>query len=107
LTGIVFCLIVHTSTNIAFISSYPVQKIGLISYSLYLFHSPVTGIVMRIFHRFVPNGVASDALAAILAVASCIAFAAIAHTIIERPAIAWSRRIKFKHTGYAVALNPI
>lgn len=98
LTGLSFCFMVKGSSAIKFISSYPVQKLGLISYSIYLFHTPVTGTFMRIFRRIVPHGLAADALAAILAVAACIAFAAIAHIVFERPAIAWSRRIRLKRT---------
>ncbi|MFJ4349196.1 acyltransferase family protein [Pseudomonas sp. NPDC089401] len=101
LTGVGFCFLVTRSASLGFLSSYPVQKIGLISYSLYLFHSPVTGTFMRVFRRFVPTGIASDLLAALLIIAVCIAFAAIAYVLFERPAIAWSRRIKFKRADAA------
>lgn len=103
-TGLGFCFLVNHSASIGFFSSYPVQKIGLISYSLYLFHSPVTGSFMRVFRRFMPTGIASDILATVLIIATCILFAAIAYLLFERPAIAWSRRIKFKRTD-AVVLN--
>ncbi|MEG0859161.1 MAG: acyltransferase [Pseudomonas sp.] len=103
-TGLSFCFLVNRSATLGFLSSYPVQKIGLISYSLYLFHSPVTGSFMRIFRRFMPTGIASDILAAVLVIATCILIAAIAYLLFERPAIAWSRRIKFKRTE-AVVLN--
>ena len=101
-TGLLFCFLVNRSATLGFLSSYPVQKIGLISYSLYLFHSPVTGSFMRVFRHFMPTSIASDLLAAVLAVALCIAVAAIAYVLFERPAIAWSRRIKFKRTDAAV-----
>ncbi|VVN99440.1 acyltransferase family protein [Pseudomonas fluorescens] len=102
LTGLSFCFLVISSATLGFLSSYPVQKIGLISYSLYLFHSPVIGTFMRLFRRLMPTGIASDVLATILAVAACIVFAAIAYMLVERPAIAWTRRIKFKRTDAAV-----
>lgn len=102
LTGLGFCLLVNRSASLGFLSSYPVQKIGLISYSLYLFHSPVTGSFMRVFRRFMPGGIASDLLATVLIIAICIAFATIAYVLFERPAIAWSRRIKFKRPDAAV-----
>ena len=97
-----FCFLVSRSTTLGFLSSYPVQKIALISYSLYLFHAPVTGSFMRVYRHFMPTGLASDALAAILIIAICIASAAMAYVLFERPAIAWSRRIKFKRTDAAV-----
>lgn len=102
LTGVAFCFLVTKSATLGFVSSYPVQKIGLISYSLYLFHSPVTGSFMRVFRRFMPTSIASDLLATVLIIATCILFAAIAYVLFERPAIAWSRRIKFKRTDTAV-----
>jgi peptidoglycan/LPS O-acetylase OafA/YrhL len=104
LTGLLFCFLVNRSTMLGFISSYPVQKIALISYSLYLFHSPVTGFFMRVYRAFMPTGLFSDALAAVLIIATCIAFSAMAYLMFERPAIAWSRRIKFKRPD-AVVLN--
>ncbi|CAI8739008.1 exopolysaccharide production protein ExoZ [Pseudomonas sp. IT-P12] len=102
LTGLAFCLLINRSVTLGFLTSYPVQKMALISYSLYLFHAPVTGTFMRIYRRFMPAGLASDALATVLIIASCIAFAAIAYVLFERPAIAWSRRIKFRRTDAAV-----
>ncbi|MGH8467404.1 MAG: acyltransferase family protein, partial [Pseudomonas sp.] len=101
-TGLLFCFLVNKSAALGFLSSYPVQKIGLISYSLYLFHSPVTGTFMRLFRRFMPTGLVSDILAALLVIAICIGCAAIAYIVFERPAIAWSRRIKFRRTDAAV-----
>ncbi|MGW8466020.1 acyltransferase family protein [Pseudomonas sp. CLCA07] len=102
LTGLLFCFLVAGTVTLGFLSSYPVQKISLISYSIYLFHPPVTGTFMRLFRRIMPTGLASDILATVLAVAACIVFAAITYILIERPAIAWSRRIRFKRTEAAV-----
>ena len=105
LTGLSFCRLLNRSVTLGFLTSYPVQKLALISYSLYLFHSPVTGTFMRIYRRIMPDGLASDILATVLIIVVCIAAAAIAYILFERPAIAWSRRIKFKRTDPAL-LNP-
>lgn len=99
LTGLSFCLLLNRSVTLGFLTSYPVQKMALISYSLYLFHSPVTGTFMRVYRRFMPEGLASDILATVLIIVCCIVVAAIAYLLFERPAIAWSRRIKFKRTA--------
>ena len=107
LTGLAFCFLVNGSAKLGFLSSYPVQKIGLISYSLYLFHSPVIGTFMRLFRRFMPTGIASDVLAMTLSLAACIVFAAIAYLIVERPAIAWTKRIKFKRPDAAVVQSDV
>jgi len=107
LTGLSFCLLVNHSATLGFMSSYPVIKLGLISYSLYLFHSPVIGTFMRLFRRFLPSGLVTDTLALILGLAACITFAAIAYMIFERPAIAWSRRIKFKRTDAVVVQSDV
>ncbi|MEX3773065.1 acyltransferase family protein [Pseudomonas sp. MYb118] len=102
LTGLSFCLLLNRSVTLGFLTSYPVQKMALISYSLYLFHSPVTGTFMRVYRRFMPEGLASDILATVLIIVCCIVTAAIAYLLFERPAIAWSRRIKFKRTDTPV-----
>ncbi|RFO98008.1 hypothetical protein DIC66_04590 [Rhodoferax lacus] len=99
ITGIIFCLILNASKSISFLSFHTIQKLGLISYSLYLFHLPITGIFMRVLRRFVVTSVATDVLAVVLNMTICIAIAAIAHILFERPAIAWSRLIKFKNTS--------
>ncbi|WP_369990090.1 acyltransferase family protein [Pseudomonas xanthosomatis] len=101
LTGVGFCFLVPRFASLGFLSSDLVQKVGLISYSLYLFHSPVTGTFMWVLRRFIPTGIGSDVLAVALIIVVCIAFAAIAYVLFERPAIAWSRRIKFKRPDAA------
>lgn len=94
LTGLLFCSLINRSSAPGFLASYPVQKLGLVSYSLYLFHSPVTGTFMYGFRLFFPTSMTSDVVAAILAVMTCVACAGIAYLLVERPAIAWTRRIK-------------
>jgi peptidoglycan/LPS O-acetylase OafA/YrhL len=107
LTGLSFCFLVNRSSALGFLFSAPVQKLGLISYSLYLFHSPVIGAFMRLFRRFMPAGLVTDVLALILGLVACIAVAAIAYRLFERPAIAWSRRIRFKRTDVVVIRSDV
>jgi peptidoglycan/LPS O-acetylase OafA/YrhL len=96
LTSILFCLLVNIAGGSSIFNSYPVQKLGLISYSLYLFHSPVTGFFMRLYRHFISTSVITDVVAVLMTVMSCIAIATVAYFLIERPAIFWSRKIKLK-----------
>ncbi len=70
----------------------PLTSLGLVSYSLYLFHNPVTGVTARIVRRFLPAGLASDIVLLGCVLATCIAFAAVMYFLIEKPAMRWSHR---------------
>lgn len=74
------------------VSLGPLTSLGLVSYSLYLFHNPVTGIVSRIVRRAMPAGLASDIVLLGSVLTACIAFAALMYVVIEKPAMRWSHR---------------
>ena len=74
------------------VSLGPLTSLGLISYSLYLFHNPVTGMVSRIVRRAMPAGLASDVVLLASVLTACIAVAAIMYVVVEKPAMRWSRR---------------
>jgi peptidoglycan/LPS O-acetylase OafA/YrhL len=93
-TAILFCLLIHTSFSLRFLSGSVIKKLALISYSLYLFHNPATGIFMRIFRRWAQTSLFSDLVAMVLAVAVSILFAAVAYALFERPAMRWSHQIR-------------
>ena len=72
------------------------QYLGLVSYSLYLTHNQITGATQFVLKRFMaPTAVAELALLGVI-IASCVAFAALCHWLVERPSIEWSRRIALK-----------
>jgi peptidoglycan/LPS O-acetylase OafA/YrhL len=71
-------------------------RLGLISYSLYLFHNPVTSISMRLFHKAFGGGLVVDGLALIVALAACAAASVLLYRGVEKAAIGWSRRIVFR-----------
>ncbi len=70
----------------------PLASLGLVSYSLYLFHNPVTGTVARLVRRFMPSGLVSDVVLLACVVTASIAFATLMYVLVERPAMRWSRR---------------
>ena len=69
------------------------QYLGLVSYSLYLTHNQITGATQFALKRFMaPTALAELALLVAIIVA-CVLFAAVCHWLVERPSMAWSRRV--------------
>ena len=95
-TGLLICFVFGNRYLIQLLSKDLFQKIGLISYSLYLFHTPVTGSFMRLYRHYLPTSFASDFFALIISVFICIMFATVTFKLFERPAISLSRQIKFE-----------
>jgi peptidoglycan/LPS O-acetylase OafA/YrhL len=62
-------------------------RLGLVSYSLYLFHNPVTALTMRAYRGALGSGLAADLLALPVALVACIAAAVLVYLGIERAAI--------------------
>lgn len=79
-------------------------RLGLVSYSLYLFHNPVTALTMRVYRALLGSGLAADLLALPVALAACIAAALLVYLAIERAAIGWSRGIPFRRSDEAAGL---
>ena len=70
-------------------------QIGLISYSLYLVHSPTEKIVWHfVISRLGVSPETSFVALAVAGVATSVAVAAVLHLIIERRSIDWSRRVR-------------
>ena len=64
--------------------------LGAISYSLYLTHIPIGGLVMNLGERFIDSSGQEFALS-LAALAISLAFARAFHALIERPAVEWAR----------------
>ena len=79
-------------------------RLGLVSYSLYLFHNPVTALTMRVFRAVVGSGLPADLLALPVALAACIAAAVLVYLGIEKAAIGWSRSVTFRRGDEAPGL---
>jgi peptidoglycan/LPS O-acetylase OafA/YrhL len=76
-------------------------RLGLVSYSLYLFHNPVTALTMRVYRAASGSGLAADLLALPVALTACIGVAVLVYVGIERAAIGWSRSITFRRSDNA------
>lgn len=84
--GAVIALSVSSSRLSATLTTAPLQNLGRISYSLYLFHLPVMLIMIHSFH-----GRATPAWVMVATVPIVAAVAAIAHRYVEAPSIRLSR----------------
>lgn len=73
----------------------PIQTLGLISYSLYLIHNNLLGIVARIVRKFLAPGILTDIAVASLATVACLVAALLMYQFIEKPVIKLSQRIKY------------
>lgn len=68
-----------------------VQYLGAISYSLYLVHAPVIGVVTKVGESVFGASAATQAAMIVPAVLASIAAGAVLHRTVEVPALAWSR----------------
>lgn len=69
-------------------------NLGLISYSFYLLHNPLTGVVFNVTRRLAGNGVQAELAGLILSFCLCVLAAGIMYVVIERPALRWGRRFR-------------
>lgn len=69
-------------------------NLGLVSYSFYLLHNPVTGAAFNVTRRLAGNGVAAELAGLVFSFALCVIAAAISYAVIERPSMRWGRRLR-------------
>jgi peptidoglycan/LPS O-acetylase OafA/YrhL len=79
------------------------QFLGLVSYSLYLIHNPITGATFRIGYMLTGRSIWSEALWLVLALVACIAAATTMWWLIERPSLQLARMVKLKRQEAAPA----
>lgn len=72
------------------------QWLGVVSYSLYLLHNPVTGASANIVKRIAPAGVAGELMTVTISMMACLVAAQLSYLIIERPSIRLSHWVKLK-----------
>jgi peptidoglycan/LPS O-acetylase OafA/YrhL len=78
--------------------------LGLISYSVYLFHSPIISMCRKAWVRVEPP-IGGWAMLALL-VACILAFCSVTYLVVERPFMAWSHRSKGARRGGFAAPAP-
>jgi peptidoglycan/LPS O-acetylase OafA/YrhL len=79
------------------------QFLGLVSYSLYLLHNPLTGAGFNLVRRVVPSGLASDLIGLAINLVICIGVSYASFRLIELPSQRWSHAIRLKR---ATPLQP-
>ncbi|WP_092867483.1 acyltransferase family protein [Hyphomicrobium facile] len=72
------------------------QFLGLISYSLYLTHNPVSGALFRIGYDLTGRSALTEAFWWVVVILGCILFSAGMWWLIERPSLALAKRIKLE-----------
>ena len=70
------------------------QFLGVISYSLYLFHTPVTGAGYRVGFMVTGRSAFTEAFWLPVVLAECILFSLLMWRLVERPSMMLSRRFK-------------
>jgi len=85
------------------------QFLGLISYSLYLTHNPISGALFRVGYMIAGRSALTEAVCWLLVVLGCILFSAAMWWLIERPSMALAKRIKLevKNPQAAATLHPM
>lgn len=82
--------------------SWPwIQALGLMSYSLYLLHNPLTGASFRLLGKWMQPGRVTELIGAMLALVVCVLGSWLVNRFIERPSIVWSRSIPLHGSRYA------
>jgi peptidoglycan/LPS O-acetylase OafA/YrhL len=76
------------------LGGWPFQRLGALSYSLYLVHAPVTGVVDWAGEQVLGTGVAVEAVMIVPTIVASMIVAAILHRRVEEPALRWSRALR-------------
>ena len=94
LTGPVLLAATSGDRMMRWLGQRPLQRLGAVSYSLYLVHAPVIGIVAWLGERALGTGAITDAVMVVPAVAMSLAVAFVLHRQVEVPALRWSRALR-------------
>lgn len=94
LTSLLLLYATSSGRVYSWLSWWPLQFIGACSYSIYLFHSVVTGISSRLIVKIMGQTLSEEIVLAIAVPALCIMFAYVCYRYIELPAVRWSHRFK-------------
>jgi peptidoglycan/LPS O-acetylase OafA/YrhL len=71
------------------------QWLGLISYSLYLIHNSVTGVVAFLVRKVLPYGLTTDIVVLMVVITTCLVASSLMYKFVELPVIKMSQRIKY------------
>lgn len=76
----------HTALNWRWL-----QLLGMISYSLYLTHNPITGATFRVWYMIAGRSPLAQTIGVALSIVSCVLFAWLMYICIEKPCIGLAR----------------
>lgn len=69
-------------------------NLGLISYSFYLLHNPISGAAFNVIRRVAGTGLAAELGGLVISFALCVLAATLSYVVIERPSMQWARRFR-------------
>ncbi|HVE41286.1 MAG TPA: acyltransferase [Planctomycetota bacterium] len=81
-------------TLTTWLGSRPFLFLGTISYSLYLIHNPLSGAMYRVGYRISGRSLALEAFWFVAVLVGCVALSALFCWAVEKPSLAFSRRIR-------------
>jgi peptidoglycan/LPS O-acetylase OafA/YrhL len=70
------------------------QFLGRISYSLYLIHNPLSGMIFFVTYKVLPKSTGSALIGLTATVVICICSANLMWYLVEKPSISWSQKIR-------------
>jgi len=88
------------------LSGRVLQLLGRVSYSLYLFHNPVTGPAFRLLGKSGGHGALFELVGALASVSCCLGVAWLSWYTVERASIAWSRSLSANRSARAADSVP-
>jgi peptidoglycan/LPS O-acetylase OafA/YrhL len=103
LTALVILAVALRGELTARLKSFLWQRLGLISYSLYLIHNPVSGASFRVWYILFGRSPTSEVSGLAITVIACLCVAALMYYTVERPCIslskAWGPQSKMPHAA--------
>lgn len=106
-TALLLMLAFYRGKEDRWLSARWIQFLGLISYSLYLIHNPLTGASFNIAKRFLPPGAAAEVVGMLVVLVVCISASFLAYLLIERRSIELSRKIRLTAQPGALAARGV
>lgn len=94
ITGPVLFVATRGDRMVRWLGQRPLQRLGAVSYSLYLVHAPVIGVVDWFGEQVLGAGATAEALMILPAVLASMAAATVLHRRVELPALRWSRSLR-------------
>jgi peptidoglycan/LPS O-acetylase OafA/YrhL len=81
------------------------QTLGLVSYSLYLTHNPITGATFRVGYMMTGRSIVLEVVWWVVATAVCVLFAWAVWWLIERPSMKLARRIRLDSSSIRQSMS--